>query len=70
MRPIRKKIVTDENSQPVAVQIVWADWLEIEQSLGSPIRAGKAASLSSYAGSISLTEEPLAFQTRLRAEWL
>ena len=31
MRPIEKKIVTDEAGQPVAVQIDYADWLEIER---------------------------------------
>ncbi len=67
MRSIRKKILTDENSQPVAVQIDWADWLEIEKSLRQS-KTG-AASLSRYAGSIRLTEDPLAFQDRLRSEW-
>lgn len=30
---INKKIVTDETMQPVAVQIDYADWLEIEWQL-------------------------------------
>lgn len=33
MAPIRKKIVTDENARPVAVQIDYEDWLEIERAL-------------------------------------
>lgn len=61
--------MTDENSQPVAVQIDWADWLEIEKSLFQPGITTGAASLSRYAGSISLTEDPLAFQERIRGEW-
>ena len=34
LRPIRKKLVTDEQHRPVAVQIDYADWLEIERRLG------------------------------------
>ena len=33
MDAIRKKIVTDEESRPVAVQIDYEDWLEIERLL-------------------------------------
>ncbi len=33
MSRIRKKIVTDEAQQPVAVQIDYNDWLKIERSL-------------------------------------
>ncbi len=33
MRTIHKKIVMDEKSRPVAVQIDYEDWLEIEQLL-------------------------------------
>ena len=69
MRTIRKKIVTDESSRPVAVQIDWADWLEIEKSLSPSTVKALTASLARYAGSISLTEDPLAFQERLRGEW-
>lgn len=34
MLSIHKKIVTDEAMRPVAVQIDYADWLEIERQLG------------------------------------
>ncbi len=33
MPPIRLKIVTGEGAQPVAVQIDYADWLEIQRLL-------------------------------------
>lgn len=35
MNIVRKRIVTDETMQPVAVQIDYADWLEIERILSS-----------------------------------
>ncbi len=48
MSPIRLKIVTDEGAQPVAVQIEYADWLEIQRLLGlrhePPAAAGKPVS--------------------------
>ncbi len=34
MQSIRKKIVTDEDLRPVAAQIDYEDWLEIERLLG------------------------------------
>ena len=34
MFEIHKKIMTDENNRPVAVQIEYQDWLEIERQLG------------------------------------
>ncbi len=35
MHVIRKKIVTDEDSRPVAIRIDYEDWLEIEHLLKS-----------------------------------
>ena len=68
MQRIRKKIVTDEAQQPVAVQIDYADWLKIERSLNLP-HEDEVTDLSPYNGVISLTEEPLAYQARVRNEW-
>lgn len=70
IQEIQKKIITDEAQTPVAVQIDYADWLEIERYLqlgeGLPRRE---ADLSRYSGVISLTEDPIAYQVRLRSEW-
>ena len=68
MQRIRKKIVTDEAQQPIAVQIDYTDWLKIERSLNLP-QEDKGTDLSRYNGVISLTEEPLAYQARVRNEW-
>jgi len=68
MQRIRKKIVTDEAQRPIAVQIDYADWLKIEQALNLS-QAGGATDLSRYSGVISLTEEPLTYQARVRGEW-
>jgi len=69
METIRKKIIVDEDSRPVAVQIDYRDWIEIEQSL-SPSKSGAAATnLARHIGAISLSEDPLAYQKRARGEW-
>jgi hypothetical protein len=68
VRSIRKKSITDEAARPVAVQIDYEDWLEIERSLGLP-KASKPANISRFRGSIRLTEDPIAYQNRIRKEW-
>lgn len=69
MRAIRKKIVTDEDSRPVAVQIDYEDWLEIERLLDLCGEEAETADLSRYSGIIKLTEDPLEYQERIRDEW-
>ncbi|MCX7048342.1 MAG: hypothetical protein NTX50_23010 [Candidatus Sumerlaeota bacterium] len=69
MHAITKLIVADEFSHPVAVQIPYADWLEIQQALGMAAEAKRPADISSFAGTIQLTEDPLAYQARIREEW-
>jgi len=68
MRAIRKKIVTDEASRPVAVQIDYDDWLEIERSLAMSSTA-EATNILRFRGSVQLTEDPIAYQNRIRGEW-
>ncbi len=63
-----KRILTDESMRPVAVQIAYRDWLEIERLLGL-VRAGKSRDLSRHAGRIPLPEDPAGFQERIRGEW-
>lgn len=68
MRAIRKKFVTDEEHRPVAVLVDYDDWLEIERLLDlrdeEPL-----VDLRRFSGTIKLSEDPLAFQRRIRAEW-
>lgn len=69
MRAIRKKIVTDEDSRPVAVQIDYEDWLEIERLLDLCGGEAETTDLSRYSGIIKLAEDPLEYQERIRGEW-
>ncbi len=69
MHKIRKKIVTDETQRPVAVQIDYADWLEIERYLNLHDEEARTTDLSRHEGVITLTEDPLGYQSRMRQEW-
>jgi hypothetical protein len=68
MREIKKKIIADEQKRPVAVQIDYEDWQEIERELGV-MATGKQVDLSRYSGKIRIVEDPLKYQQRVRAEW-
>jgi hypothetical protein len=63
---IKKKILTDENNQPVAVQIDYKDWLKFEKILEKSI---KQKDLSEFSGKISLSVDPIIFQKNIRDEW-
>jgi hypothetical protein len=69
MRVIHKKIVTDEDMRPVAVQIDYADWLEIERLLQLRVEDSDTTDLSRYSGLVRLSEDPLDYQARVRGEW-
>jgi len=69
MRRIRKTMITDAAQGRVAVQIDYNDWLKIERSLNLQDEETEIADLSRYDGVIFLTEEPLAYQARIRNEW-
>jgi hypothetical protein len=69
MHTIHKKVLLDEAMNTVAVQIDYADWVEIAQRLGIEQKIVESTALRQYEGVISLTEDPMAFQTRMREEW-
>lgn len=69
MQSVRKKLVTDENHHPIAVQIDYNDWLKIEQQLEILDPLPSTQDLSRHAGTLNLTESPLAYQARIRGEW-
>ena len=69
MHKIGKKILRDESERPIAVQIDYSDWLEIEGRLNLRSEEAQSTDLSKYAGVITLTEEPLGYQSRIRQEW-
>lgn len=69
MNVIRKRIVSDEANNPVAVLIPYEDWLEIERLLDAMGPSQKGNDLSRHGGTIKLTEDPLAYHSRSRSEW-
>ena len=64
-----KQIVTDEASRPVAVQVKYDDWLEIERLLATLGVHQEARGLMRHSGKVKLSQEPLLFQSEVRGEW-
>jgi hypothetical protein len=60
-------ILTDENMHPVAVQIPYKEWLEIELAIG--LRKKKKSNIARFSGSLKLPEDPMKYQKRIRSEW-
>ena len=68
MHIIHPKIVTDENMHPIAVQIDYLDWIEIQKILQHK-KPNTKNKLEKYANTIQLSEDPLLYQKRIRKEW-
>ncbi|MFH0982147.1 MAG: hypothetical protein V2A79_11470 [Planctomycetota bacterium] len=69
MQAIRKRIVTNENMQPVAVQIEYADWLRIERLLDLRGDGKALTDLSRHVGRLDWPIDGLEYQRRVRSEW-
>lgn len=75
MRAIQKKIVTDEDHNPVAVQIDYEDWLEIERLLGAREAEKAESGRSRFQELLEKTRgtwkggDGLEYQIRIREEW-
>ena len=73
MFDVSKKIVTDEEGTPVAVQINYADWERIEEKLRTASESEEPN--SSFASALKMTrniwtaEEGLTYQRQIRSEW-
>ena len=64
---IHKMILTDENMHPVAVQIPYKEWLEIEIAMSN--KKIKKSQIAHLSGTIKLSEDPLQYQRNIRDEW-
>lgn len=69
MKPIKKRIVTDDSMQPIAVIIDYQDWQAIEKILEHYQQQNTESDLAAYAGVIQLTVDPLDYQQQIRDEW-
>ncbi len=68
-KTIHKKIVLNENNNPVEVIIKYDEWKEIEQILESTKKSMVRERLKDYIGILHIEEEPLEYQRRIRSEW-
>lgn len=66
MKPIKKKIVTDESMRPIAVLIDYQDWQAIEKILAAHEQKDSMPALTDFAGTVQLTVDPLEYQQKIR----
>ena len=57
---IHKMILTDESMRPIAVQIPYNEWLEIELVIKN--QTPKKSHISHLSGTIKLSEDPVEYQ--------
>lgn len=69
MQYVARKLVTDEEMRPVAVQIDYADWLEIEQRLTLPHPLRESTDLARHIGKLDWPVDGLEYQRQMRSEW-
>lgn len=69
MHDISKRILTDEDMQPVAVQIEYEDWLKIEKLLELQDSAPASGDLSRHVGRLDWPVDGLDYQQLTRREW-
>ena len=69
MFEIRKKIINDENMQPLAVQIDYNDWVKIEQALEKSPDGKGLTDLSRHSGRLRWPIDGLEYQRHVRGEW-
>lgn len=69
IKSIKKKIVTDEEARPVAVQIDYEDWIEIERMLEAREPEDDFDELADDLGKKWKHGDGLEYQIRIREEW-
>jgi hypothetical protein len=69
MHDIRPKIITDQDQQPIAVQIDYAEWLRIAALLNLGPNGKPPTDLSRHAGTLAWPVDGLDYQQRVRSEW-
>lgn len=68
MRPIEPLILSDASGKPVAVQLKYADWLEIQRTMAQqPSASGKHP--NEFAGKLRKLGDGIEFQRKARDEW-
>ena len=65
MKLVSKRILSDEGGRPVAVQIDYSEWLQIEPIVENAEPADNSAALMACAGSVDWGEDGLEYQRRL-----
>jgi hypothetical protein len=66
---ITKKILSDENMRPIAVQIDYADWVETERALRLGDNGKRQTDLARHVGRLDWPVDGLEYQKEARGEW-
>jgi len=69
MHEIHPKVLKDDQQRPIAVQIEYSDWLEIQQLLGLASNHVPKVDVNRFGGTLRWTEDAVDFQRRVRSEW-
>lgn len=69
MAEIHKRILTDKQMNPVAVQIDYEEWLEIERLLHLSGSGKATTNLASHMGRLDWPVDGLEYQRQVRSEW-
>ncbi len=69
MSAITKYLVTDEQLRPIAVQIPYEEWLDIERRLNGQENPHPPTDLSRHAGRLDWPLDGLDYQQEVRSEW-
>ncbi len=69
MLDVIKRIITDENDRPIAVQVDYGDWVRIEQELRLNGGQKPPTNLAVHAGRVDWPVDGLDYQRSVRGEW-
>lgn len=69
MEPVRKKVITDPQNRPIAVEVNYEDWVRIEMVLFGDSTNGRETDLSRHVGKVDWPVDGVEYQRTLRGEW-
>ncbi|GEM_PF-2905615 len=69
MKVLSKRILSDENGRPVAVQRDHDEFLRFEKAVEKVEMESAYQRMMSFVGKVKWDEEPVEYQRRLRDEW-
>ncbi len=69
MKIVSKRILSDENGRPIAVQMDYDEFVRFEKAVESVEPRDAYERMMSAVGTVKWDEDPVEYQRRLRDEW-